>query len=431
MPFNQQIPYPNYYNYGYSFPQNLQNFNNYNSNKFQTKNNNSNSNYNQWSNQKTNNLNYSQQVPINQNNQEIDSILDILDKTNINSSNNKNNLNNNIQTPQNSSHNINSDLLYSIIGKTNQDLEQFIESKNGALTIKTIIEGIYSSNIGFDRNTNIPFPIITDFLKRLLQSNLKLVILNKYGSFFFESFIKLISADQCYEILESPNISNSFAELCCGKHSNIVIQQIILKLQGSIYEKNIQKLMEKDLDSLSRDQCANFVLNQILNIFSFSSKLFIFNYIENNLVKYSTESQYGHYLTKNFIKYVSDEISRIENSLKNQLELSKNKEDNESNFKKLKQLQTNFIKKVIENFHYLSGNKYGHFVLIDALEMWGTMTCKDIIQILLKNVDKLSKVIYGYAIFKRIFIVYSTKQVRFYFIIFFLFKLGFYYLFFK
>ena len=296
---------------------------------------------------------------------------------------------------------INQEIIEKIFKKDEEDFEDYISSKTGSQAIQSIFEHLSKS----ENSHKVLKETIKNFLNKVMEMNLKNIILSKYGSFFFECLIKYLTLDQTSEIIKNQNIASNFKILCCGKYSNIVIQQLIKKIEGTKLEKPFKALIEKNIDDLARDQCANFVLNQFINKFTLSSKTIVFEFIEKKLVSYATESQYGHYLTKNFIKFIADELIN---------------EDCPKKLEKLKTIQENFIKRVLEHFMFLANNKFGHFVLIDIIEMWGIIVCQDVLVLIKKNIDKLARIIYGYAIIKRVFIMYYNNEVSskiFYFLL--------------
>jgi len=284
-----------------------------------------------------------------------------------------------------------------LLQKNEQELIVFLQSKIGSKTVQMILTFIEESN------QKIP----DNFFNKLKAIDLPTVMHNKYGSFFFEKFVVYLSLEQRLEILTSKSFQDSFVELCCGRFSNMVIQALVKSLKDRKQEEAIIRgLMKERLSVLSSSQCANFVLNQVIICFSYQGMEFLLDYLEKNLVESATGNQFGHYLAKNFIKNFQFKIEANKDYEKDREEkgLPCVTEETYTN------RRVSFLKAVVKNIFFLVPHKYGHFVIVDLIENWGSFYCKGLISLFVEKIENFCQIIYGYAIAKRIFIVYYEDK---------------------
>lgn len=279
-----------------------------------------------------------------------------------------------------------------ILQKNNEEFVDFLQSKIGSKTLQAIVSSIINNN------KQIPDSLIS----KLSGIDVSSIIINKYGSFFFEKFIKFLSFEQRMVILNSENFKNNFVEMCCGKFSNMVIQSVMKSMvKNDVEEELLKNLIMKHLINLSSNQYANFALNQVFYNFKKENKKFIIDYVLDNLTIVSTSSRYGHYIVKNFIKYL--DVNREAKDLK-ETDIQESKTE-------LENLRQILITNAIKNLFFLVPHKFGHFVIVDLVEIWGVHYCKELVTIYVENIENFWKVVYGYAIAKRIFILNCEDNV--------------------
>lgn len=80
--------------------------------------------------------------------------------------------------------------------------------------------------------------------------------------------------------------------------------------------------------------------------------------------------------------------------------------------KTISKLRLDFLNATIENLSSLAYDKYGHLVIIDLIENWGREYCNNLINNFINKINNFNKVIYGYAICKKIFLLYYKEKVR-------------------
>lgn len=314
-------------------------------------------------------------------------------------SNSKNEENNYI----NSEININADeslekmvaALKEIVKKRETEFSDYIQSKVGSKNLQTICCSLFSNH------TKIP----DFFIDKLLNSNIFSIILSKYGSFFFEKFAKLLSYEQRMKIMSSNFFMKNFVNMCCGKYSNMVIQSFIKNMVNrKSEEKYFISLFNGNLDLLAANQYANFTLNQLFYCFSVKNKQFIIDHINKNLVDLSTNSQYGHYLVKNYIKY-------LDYATQQSIVITNSNFDTKENENELETQRHTFLKYTIKQLFFLVPNRYGHFVIVDLVDIWGVEYCRELVNLYAENIEIFWRVVYGYAIAKRIFLFNTENAV--------------------
>jgi len=287
------------------------------------------------------------------------------------------------------------DQIKQITGNSKKELYSFIQSKSGSKDFQKILGRIKQEGM------NIP----EDFNKRLFSMDISTLMLSKYGSFFFEKYVQLLNKQQRVSLLTNKMFQSNFVELCSGRFSNMVVQALIKTMTNiKIEEEIFMKLISDSILDLASNQCSNFVLNKVLQTFSFENKTFLLQYIEENVLEFTISTKYGHYLAKNYITYLSGKEADYDKEGG-----KKYSQSNSMSFYEDMILirKKKFLKIVLGNLHTFASHKQGHFVIIDCIEIWGVNFCKDLISCILNDIEILSKGIYGYAIAKRIFILYK------------------------
>lgn len=300
-----------------------------------------------------------------------------------------------------------------MISKDSTELISFLQTKSGSRSFQNIILVLVENNQEFPQS----------LISKFLSFDFTELILSSYSSFFFEKTIKYLSSNQRQQLLTSPYFKMQFVNMCCGKYSNIVIQAFmkclnktnISKKDGKSYsdqedkeEEIIKTLIFDNFDKFISSQYANFVLNQIFYCFKRKNKQFIYEYIHNNLFSLASSSQYGHYLIKNFIKYLDYDKKYYPKELLDN-GFTMNESENEIIYHR-----NTLVNNVVKNIFFLTPHKFGHFVVIDIVEIWGIEVSKEIINLITDNVLNFWKVVYGYSIIKRIFVLYYQDKVSLY-----------------
>lgn len=304
--------------------------------------------------------------------------------------------------------------LNELIKLSNDELIDFLLTKHGSKMMQNAIISESTNMISLDK-----------LVEKLLTFDFTELIMSSYSSFFFEKSVQYFSFKQRKALISSPYFKSNFVSMCCGKYSNIVIQSFIKCMSGNPQEEYEEilyyKLIFSNLSVLIPDQYGNFVLNQVFYCFKPENKYFLFDYIHNNLINLATFSQYGHYLIKNFIKYFN-----LESGNNSVYKCCQAKYPENTDFVEKQRLM--LVDEVVQDLEALAVHKYGHFVLVDLIELWGISFCSQIVEKFTSNIQDYWKVVYGYSITKRIFLVNYHNEVSLNILLTFFFILILYYL---
>jgi hypothetical protein len=301
-----------------------------------------------------------------------------------------------------------SSLINELLKKSNKELCKFLQTKSGSKTMQNSIKNISKSQ---ESNSSSLVLVLDNIVSKLLSFDFTELIMSSYSSFFFEKSVHYFTYKYRKALISSEYFKANFVKMCCGKYSNIVIQSFMKCLSGNIdeeQEENIfYKLIYSNLLSLIPDQYANFVLSQAFFCFKHENKKFLFEFIHKNLVDLSIDTQYGHYLVKNFIKYFS-----IEKGSESIYKCCQAKYPESVDF--IKKQRVLLVQEVLEELETLAVHKYGHFVVVDLIELWGLEICSEIISKFANSIQVYWKIVYGYSITKRIFLVNYLNEVSLY-----------------
>lgn len=384
---NQDISLSSIHNYKINNPNNNSNSSSNNDNKNKhcdNKNNKHKNKYNKYINE-NNDVNNNSNKKSNTNNSNKDKIRN---KDN----NNQDNSFSNISILQESKY------IELILKKEKDEFISYIKSKSGSKLVLSMISTII--------RVNPQLNLIKELFMKILTSVTE-IINCKYAGLILEKLLPYVD-DSIDFLLKNQEFTDNFSNYCCGKHSNRNIQSLITIIAGVSYrEAMISNLLEDNIFPMTNNQYANFFFNTLISNFSYKNKKFLIDFIENRLVDFSTKSQYGHYLVKNYIKNLQENIVKLENSNND------NNDSNDNNYPSLLELKSHkslIAKIILKNVKTLIMHKYAHFIIIDIIECFGVDYTKEIIDYYVKNIEAFSKIIYGYAIAKRIFIKFNNNK---------------------
>lgn len=321
----------------------------------------------------------------------------------------------------------------SILTKEKESFISYIRTISGSKVILSILKPFISiNNETSNNNDNNNNEVDTLFYKTLISIiynkmlfNINSVISCKYSGYLLQAILPYIGKD-IKRILNNKEFQYKFVFLCCGSYTNKVIQAIIFNVSNlDTEEEKIKSLIEFNIIFLSSNQYSNFVLNMILTKFSYPNKSFLMDFIESNLSDIVNHSKFGHYLLKYYIVFLisneegnekEDENSNInENAFINVLSKNNNNSINKNTtsiteLKILKKRKEYLLNLVCNKLNFLATHRFGHFVVIDMLEHWGVEYCNNLLILIIKNIEYYSKVIYGFAFIKRVFLKFSINK---------------------
>lgn len=399
--------------------------------------------YNNLNNSNKDNINYSN-FSNNRTTNKVNTSL-ISKRKNTNTTSSSNNNNSNLNTNTNNTSNISNnykinfsqqnDNLESILQKSSQDFISFIKTRYGAKAVITQLSSLIKSsqaknntntninNININININNMNNYTTTIIRNIyhkISSNLFSIITCKYAGEVIELLIPLLDT-KLIDFILSDSFKENFQALCCGKYSNVVIQNLINCISDQNREK--EEIVIKDylmtcLNGLAQNQYANFVLNTFLQKAKFHNKIDMLNYVEKNVFDFTVKSMYGHFFVKNYFTYVDVKLSSLRLEIDEEMRKSNTNTNNNINttntnfhlnaliakYNDLKRRKQYFHNLILNNLKFLSTHKLAHFLVIDIIEIWGVEYCRDIVTNYVKNIESFTKVIYGYAIAKRIFL---------------------------
>lgn len=116
-----------------------------------------------------------------------------------------------------------------------------------------------------------------------ISNQIKQLCLDKYGNFFLQDFLDILTFDNLNSFLNI--IQPGFTEICISPHGARVIQKIIEKINASplLINKFIFILNSKDLGIICKAQYGNFIIQKyLLTIQNPEYTNFIYNYIFQN-----------------------------------------------------------------------------------------------------------------------------------------------------
>jgi len=294
------------------------------------------------------------------------------------------------------------------------------------------------------------------------KENFNKICLSKYSNSIIQTFIKTIKNKRR---LEEENIlaellKPHLMELAVNQISSFILNQILIcfTIEGKDF---IFDFLEKNLVEVSNyNQTGHYLSKNITRNYNVFKQKYYNSIIKNYLKQTKNEeeaviedknekvdlniseeekcenvkSKKENYLDKeeknNFDKKLKTKNEKIEiQNVLNEIKILSPEEKEKiimshsvssyTNYREFEeatlQRQKRFVNIVMKNIFFLVPHKFGHFVIIDCLDNFGASFCKDLIDLYLENIDNFSKIIYGYAIYKRIFLFNIDNMVSLYF----------------
>ena len=230
-----------------------------------------------------------------------------------------------------------------------------------------------------------------DLLLNLIINQLKIIMCNSYGNYFLQKIIKKSNKEQRIKILNG--IKNNFVEItkdCSGNHC---IQTLIDYINSNEEENIIKNLIINNLIELSLGSNSNHVIQKLITGMFEKKRDYLINFILQNFFLLSLNLN-GAAVAKKFISELKDE-------------------------KMIKFL----IVQIEKNYFKMCEDQYANYVIQYAIEVFGYLSCKNIINLILNNILVLAVEKYSSNVIdKVIIIIYENAPFDFFKLVDFIFS---------
>ena len=231
-----------------------------------------------------------------------------------------------------------------------------------------------------------------DLLLEIIYPNLEIIMCNSYGNYFLQKIIKKSNKEQRIKIIKG--IQKNFISIskhCSGNHC---IQTLIDSINSNEEETIIKNIIINYLMDLSLGSNSNHVIQKLINKISEKKRDYLFNFILHNFFILSLNLN-GAAIAKRFISEIKDD-DKIKNFLILQIE---------------------------KNYFKMCEDQYANYVIQYAIEVFGYLSCKNIINLILNNILVLAVEKYSSNVIdKVIIIIYENAPFEFFKLVDFIFS---------
>ena len=218
-----------------------------------------------------------------------------------------------------------------------------------------------------------------NLLFQKIQDNFQEIMFNNYGNYFLQKIIQKCNKEQRFFILLK--IKNNFINICKDNCGNHCIQRLIEYINSKEEEKLIKNIIKKRLYELCYDNNSCHVIQKLItNIFK-QKRNYLIKYILSNFIQLSLNIN-GSSITKKFIEEV-----------------------------KSPEINLNIIMNIENNYIKLCKDQYGNYIVQYALDCYGYLSCKNIIDKILENFIFLSNDKYSSNVIDKIMIILLNNNI--------------------
>jgi len=218
-----------------------------------------------------------------------------------------------------------------------------------------------------------------NLLFQKIQDNFQEIMFNNYGNYFLQKIIQKCNKEQRFFILLK--IKNNFIDICKDNCGNHCIQRLIEYINSKEEEKLIKNIIKKKLYELCYDNNSCHVIQKLItNIFK-QKRNYLIKYILSNFIQLSLNIN-GSSITKKFIEEV-----------------------------KIPEIIFNIITNIENNYIKLCKDQYGNYIVQYALDCYGYVSCKKIIDNILEHFILLSNDKYSSNVIDKIMIILLNNNI--------------------
>ena len=232
--------------------------------------------------------------------------------------------------------------------KDNQLKEFLLSNRKNLLNIIMSYQGShYLQKLSLNANSEE-----IDLFINIINSNITNLMCNSYGNYLLQKIILKCNKEQRINILNY--IKFSFNDICKDNSGNHCIQSLIECIKSDEEEKIIENYICNYLLELSLGSNSNHVIQKLFE--KMNKRGYLINFILNNFF-ILTLNLNGAAVAKKFIFEIKDDKIKIY-----------------------------LISLIEKNYFKMCEDQYANYVIQYAIEIFGYLSCKNIINLILNNI---------------------------------------------